>query len=495
MKRKIMLTNYAKCDILCLLKKLLFEKNEGGIIQMKKKSTWKWLFVVIVILVVIGNAIPEGVDFSDWVKSVFLTETLETTSEDSIWVEECSDSSKSGCVRKLHVNGVEYSHFVQGLGKFSQHKFLWCGKTRTVEKAGCSFTSCASVASGYDPSITPERAFAVMDNKFSYNSDIQKCMKKLGISGTWYPDPDGKTPKECAKYFLAYSKEALLKGEPIIVLMSKKRAQENGAKTPDFWTSEAHFVAIVTMDEENIYTLDSHKNTRGYIYSEGLEEASLFMKGIWVPDEAPSANSVSKDNIEVDEKGEDKVSQNDSDNSVLSSLKEFFYPQNEENEEKKAEIKESETIHEIFLPPKEDTNFKSFMSWKTITDKSTKQYKLQHDGHAWTDEYGLRRYDDYYMIALGSYYAPEVGRIFRIVLEDNTEFTAIVGDQKADKDTDKYHRYRKVGKNVNVIEFIVSASKLPQNVRESGNISDLTMKDGKSFKAKVMYMELLNSPY
>lgn len=115
--------------------------------------------------------------------------------------------------------------------------------------------------------------------------------------------------------------------------------------------------------------------------------------------------------------------------------------------------------------PDVDTSVKTFMSYKAITDRSSVQWKLQQK--AVTNEYGFREIDGMYLVALGTYYSDHAGAMFRITLENGTVFDAIMGDVKADKDTDRknQHRYG------NVVEFIVDTPKLAEDARLMGDVS------------------------
>lgn len=123
----------------------------------------------------------------------------------------------------------------------------------------------------------------------------------------------------------------------------------------------------------------------------------------------------------------------------------------------------------IFTVPDVDSNFKSYMDYRCITNTSSDQYKLQQK--CYTDDNGLRVYDGYYAVALGTYYSSTIGDKFHITLDTGEEFDVIVGDVKADCDTDKTNRYVPV--NGNIIEFIVDTKKLPKDVRFMGTISAL----------------------
>ena len=91
------------------------------------------------------------------------------------------------------------------------------------------------------------------------------------------------------------------------------------------------------------------------------------------------------------------------------------------------------------VPEDIGTDFKAYMDYRCITNTKSPQYKLQK--YAWTDEYGLRRFDVYYLVALGSYYSSTVGDCFKITLDTGESFECMVGDCKADCDTDSKHMY------------------------------------------------------
>ena len=132
--------------------------------------------------------------------------------------------------------------------------------------------------------------------------------------------------------------------------------------------------------------------------------------------------------------------------------------------------------------PSAGKSFKAWMGYKAITAKRSLQYKLQEK--ATTDEYGFRRYNGYYMIALGTYYTGySCGKYFRITLDTGVTFDAITGDVKSDAHTDARHQHR----NGNIVEFIVDTSKIGI-CRNSGDMSDA---NGGMFSGKVVKIEEL----
>ena len=119
--------------------------------------------------------------------------------------------------------------------------------------------------------------------------------------------------------------------------------------------------------------------------------------------------------------------------------------------------------------PSGDTAFKSYMSYKAITNTDSYQYKLQK--RCWTDANGLRRYKTFYVVALGSYYAEYIGQTFRVTTSEGNEFECIVGDFKADRDTDGKNMYTPMEGRKCVVEFVVDTYILDKTAKKMGDIS------------------------
>ena len=124
--------------------------------------------------------------------------------------------------------------------------------------------------------------------------------------------------------------------------------------------------------------------------------------------------------------------------------------------------------------PNINSSFKTWMSYKAVTDKTSPQYKLINT-YGRVDNEGFMRYSsekelgidqDYYMIALGSYYGTTIGTKYRITLVTGEVFYGVLADCKADRDTNKTNQY--AGNN-DVVEFIVDTKKLNSKVRYHGN--------------------------
>ena len=132
------------------------------------------------------------------------------------------------------------------------------------------------------------------------------------------------------------------------------------------------------------------------------------------------------------------------------------------------------TLEEMQIPNC-DTSFKSYMDYRYITNKASDQYKLQLS--AWTDDMGLRRADDYYLVAMGTYYSDNIGDKFRITLEGGKTFDVMIGDVKADIHTDNSNMYSPIYntdgsfKSANVIEFIIDKKTISKKVKLWGDVS------------------------
>ena len=116
------------------------------------------------------------------------------------------------------------------------------------------------------------------------------------------------------------------------------------------------------------------------------------------------------------------------------------------------------TVGEKVPLPILPTNIKSYTDYRVYNVEGTPHKRLQQV--AWTDEHGCRRYNDDYIVALGSFYSTDIGDRFEVTLDTGRVFTIILGDGKADCDTDVNNMYAPCinydGEMcANVIEFII----------------------------------------
>lgn len=130
-------------------------------------------------------------------------------------------------------------------------------------------------------------------------------------------------------------------------------------------------------------------------------------------------------------------------------------------------ISEDSPSYKILSAP--SSKFKSYEDYRMITAKSSRQYKLQHS-LAYTGDCGIRMVNGRYCVAVGSYYTTKIGTYLDIVLKNGEVIKAILGDQKADKDTDSMNQMHPDG---SAVEFIVDKYSLSGKIRKSGNVSSV----------------------
>lgn len=115
------------------------------------------------------------------------------------------------------------------------------------------------------------------------------------------------------------------------------------------------------------------------------------------------------------------------------------------------------------------SSFKTYMSYKAITNENSNQYKLQQSCS--TDENGLRMYDGRYTVAVGTYFTNKIGTKLDVYLDNGTVLPCITGDIKANKDTDATNQFCEI--NGNVLEFIVDTKTLDKKAKAMGDISSI----------------------
>ena len=117
---------------------------------------------------------------------------------------------------------------------------------------------------------------------------------------------------------------------------------------------------------------------------------------------------------------------------------------------------------------------KSLESFRKITSRSSIQYKIQMSST--TADNGFRMYKGLYEIAIGTGYNAKAGTFVDVVLTDGTIINCIVGDIKANCDTNKSNT---IGNDGSCVEFIVDMGKVAKDIKQSGDASDI---DGWSSK-------------
>lgn len=113
-----------------------------------------------------------------------------------------------------------------------------------------------------------------------------------------------------------------------------------------------------------------------------------------------------------------------------------------------------------------NNTIKSYMDYRAITLKSSRQYKLQQIAH--TGKHGIRMVNGRYCVAVGSYYTTTIGQYIDIELKNGNVIHGILADCKADRHTDSTNRMHPDG---SVVEFVVDTNRLEDMSRKMGDIS------------------------
>lgn len=140
--------------------------------------------------------------------------------------------------------------------------------------------------------------------------------------------------------------------------------------------------------------------------------------------------------------------------------------------QKKLEEKSKPTVTTTKKPNKKD--FKSFMPYTAITNKNSKQWKMQKS--ATTDENGIRCAEGRPMVAVGTGWGVNVGDVVLITCENGNSFEAVIGDIKDDSDTKSDNKT--TASNNCRCEFIVDMDNLNSTIRLSGNVAALEQYNG-----------------
>lgn len=158
-----------------------------------------------------------------------------------------------------------------------------------------------------------------------------------------------------------------------------------------------------------------------------------------------------------------------------------------ENQAEDVPIVENEAVSvEI---PNIATDMSFYTDYRFYNLAGSPSYRLQQK--CYTDEYGCRRFGDDYVVGLGTYYSTDIGDRFEVTLDNGYVFTIILGDNKADIDTDPTNRYTECvnydGQEcANVIEFIVDTEKLAREARLYGSLTYYEHLDGNIVEMKYL---------
>lgn len=147
--------------------------------------------------------------------------------------------------------------------------------------------------------------------------------------------------------------------------------------------------------------------------------------------------------------------------------------------------------YEVMGVPNINSSFKTWMDYRAVTNTNSPQYKFIHT-YGWSDYEGFMRADgerdfnindDYYLIALGSYYGTEIGTKYRITTDTGNVFYGVLSDQKDDRHTNSTHQY---ASNKDVVEFLVNSNLLNSEVKKWGSANVYMPLNGSIVKIEKM---------
>lgn len=127
---------------------------------------------------------------------------------------------------------------------------------------------------------------------------------------------------------------------------------------------------------------------------------------------------------------------------------------------------------------------KSYMPFN-IFPAECPQDNLQLIAH--TGEYGIRKVCDRYCVAIGTAFCATIGDKIDIKLTNGAVIPAIVGDWKADKDTDPSHQIAVA--DGSVVEFIVDDDSIPRTVKRTGDFSYAKKEWNAPVEAIIVYID------
>lgn len=130
-----------------------------------------------------------------------------------------------------------------------------------------------------------------------------------------------------------------------------------------------------------------------------------------------------------------------------------------------------------------NSSVKTYMDYKKITNKSSKQWQFIHNSGQINIVNGYLMSGEYIGVALGSYFG-EIGSKFIFTLEDGKEIKVIKVEEKADAHTINGCQQRW---DNSVIEFVIDSDYFPKannGYVYSGNFNNL-----EQFKGKIIKIE------
>ena len=128
-------------------------------------------------------------------------------------------------------------------------------------------------------------------------------------------------------------------------------------------------------------------------------------------------------------------------------------------------IIEPEVVKKNYLDVCSTSSVKSYMSYKAITNQSSKQWKYIHTNMQISEKGLLETTDGYIGVALGSYFG-DIGSKYIITLSTGIELKVVKVDEKSDRHTNNGCEH-KIDKSV--IEFVIDVEQATEYFGKMSN--------------------------
>ncbi len=141
--------------------------------------------------------------------------------------------------------------------------------------------------------------------------------------------------------------------------------------------------------------------------------------------------------------------------------------------------------------PSINSSFKTWMDYRMCAWGSAQRNFSETWG--WVDGEGFMRCNgerdfgidqDYYLVAMGSYYGKTIGMKYRITTDTGRVFYVALAEFKADRDTNSTHQY--CPGNKDILEFLVKADVLNHEVKRAGSANVYMPLNGSIIKIEEM---------
>ena len=148
--------------------------------------------------------------------------------------------------------------------------------------------------------------------------------------------------------------------------------------------------------------------------------------------------------------------------------------------------------YEAMGVPNINSSFKTWMDYK-LCAKGSAQRNFS-DTWGWMDSEGFMRCsgekelginDDYYLVALGSYYGRTIGTKYKITTDTGNIFYVVLAEYKDNSETNSTNQYATA--NNNIIEFLIHPTYLNYQVKFIGSANVLAPLNGSIIKIEKMH--------